>query len=285
MSRARRGVGKGGAEAAKRRDAAARPAASRRADVRRAGRLAGERAGSRGGGAIPIPAVRSCIVSIAPNMPTRFAICWRSTSMPSALLPPDDSSSGFDNIADVLGVSPALMERYLSAADRSARWPSAIRRSGPVRSTYHVRADDRRNRITLTGCRSARAAGCWSARRCRSTASTSSRSSCCRPISVRCAASNTRSSSRSSVDGARVHLVPMGGPADFAILPENADRDRAKRSTRGWPCACRRRRVRDAIAATFLQKTDRPGRLPHCRRSCAATSMRPITPGCRTSRA
>ena len=34
----------------------------------------------------------------------------------SVLLPPDDSSSGFDNNADVLGVSPALLEQYLSAA-------------------------------------------------------------------------------------------------------------------------------------------------------------------------
>ena len=35
----------------------------------------------------------------------------------AALLPPDDSSYGFDNIADVLGISPALLERYLTAAD------------------------------------------------------------------------------------------------------------------------------------------------------------------------
>jgi mono/diheme cytochrome c family protein len=34
----------------------------------------------------------------------------------AVLLPPDDSSDGFDNNADVLGVSPALLERYLSAA-------------------------------------------------------------------------------------------------------------------------------------------------------------------------
>src|SRR5215831_7531465 len=33
-----------------------------------------------------------------------------------ALLPPDDESSGFDNIADVLTISPSLMERYLSAS-------------------------------------------------------------------------------------------------------------------------------------------------------------------------
>ena len=36
----------------------------------------------------------------------------------SALLPVDNSSYGFDNIADVLGVSPVLMERYLTAARR-----------------------------------------------------------------------------------------------------------------------------------------------------------------------
>ncbi|MGD8340442.1 MAG: DUF1587 domain-containing protein, partial [Gammaproteobacteria bacterium] len=35
----------------------------------------------------------------------------------SDLLPPDDSAFGFDNIGDLLGVSPALLERYLAAAD------------------------------------------------------------------------------------------------------------------------------------------------------------------------
>jgi cytochrome c551/c552 len=36
----------------------------------------------------------------------------------AALLPPDDSSYGFDNVADVLGVSPLLMERYVGAAEK-----------------------------------------------------------------------------------------------------------------------------------------------------------------------
>src|SRR5439155_17277835 len=34
----------------------------------------------------------------------------------ASLLPPDDSAYGFDNISDVLGVSPSLQERYLAAA-------------------------------------------------------------------------------------------------------------------------------------------------------------------------
>ena len=36
----------------------------------------------------------------------------------STLLPSDDSSGGFDNNADVLGVSPVLLESYLTAAER-----------------------------------------------------------------------------------------------------------------------------------------------------------------------
>ena len=38
-----------------------------------------------------------------------------------ALLPADDSSYGFDNIADVLSVSPGLLERYIRAARRISR--------------------------------------------------------------------------------------------------------------------------------------------------------------------
>ena len=39
----------------------------------------------------------------------------------SAMLPPDDSAAGFDNNADVLGVSPALIEGYASAAAKVSR--------------------------------------------------------------------------------------------------------------------------------------------------------------------
>lgn len=34
----------------------------------------------------------------------------------STLLPADDSSEGFDNVAEALAISPALVERYTSAA-------------------------------------------------------------------------------------------------------------------------------------------------------------------------
>src|SRR5262249_34424521 len=38
-----------------------------------------------------------------------------------SVLPPDDASYGFDNIADALTISPVLMERYVSAAATVSR--------------------------------------------------------------------------------------------------------------------------------------------------------------------
>jgi cytochrome c553 len=40
---------------------------------------------------------------------------------PADDFPPDDSGYGFDNIADVLSMSPSLMEKYVSAAEKVAR--------------------------------------------------------------------------------------------------------------------------------------------------------------------
>ena len=54
----------------------------------------------------------------------------------SDLLPADDTSYGFDNIAGVLGISPTLMERYLAAAGKISGSPSDRRspRRSPRRS-------------------------------------------------------------------------------------------------------------------------------------------------------
>jgi hypothetical protein len=46
----------------------------------------------------------------------------------AADLPPDDSGYGFDNIGDVLTLSPVLMERYFAAADRITRNPDFQKR-------------------------------------------------------------------------------------------------------------------------------------------------------------
>jgi mono/diheme cytochrome c family protein len=59
----------------------------------------------------------------------------------SALLPPDDSSSGFDNNADVLGVSPALLERYLDAARKIGALAVGDPGITPSTDTYRIRGD------------------------------------------------------------------------------------------------------------------------------------------------
>ena len=57
----------------------------------------------------------------------------------AALLPADDIDEyGFDNMADILTVSPALMERYLSAARKIGRLAVGETPLGPATSTYKV---------------------------------------------------------------------------------------------------------------------------------------------------
>jgi hypothetical protein len=59
----------------------------------------------------------------------------------TSLLPPDDSAYGFDNIGDVLGVSPVLMERYLSAAWKISSLAVGNPMIRPAKETFRVRGD------------------------------------------------------------------------------------------------------------------------------------------------
>jgi len=62
---------------------------------------------------------------------------------PADEFPQDDSGYGFDNIADVLSLSPVLMEKYVSAADRVARL--ALFGPPPLKPTLtRLRSDGRR---------------------------------------------------------------------------------------------------------------------------------------------
>jgi cytochrome c5 len=59
----------------------------------------------------------------------------------STLLPPDPISHGFDNMADALDVSPALLERYLAAADRISAMAVGDPQIAAGGETYTTRAD------------------------------------------------------------------------------------------------------------------------------------------------
>jgi len=93
---------------------------------------------------------------------------------PATLLPPDDSADGFDNIADVLSLSPSLLEGYLSAAAKI----SAPRRGQPEdhREFRDLQSSRRHvaDRTISRACRSAHAAACPRCTPSHSTASMSS---------------------------------------------------------------------------------------------------------------
>ncbi|HUB83415.1 MAG TPA: DUF1592 domain-containing protein [Bryobacteraceae bacterium] len=64
----------------------------------------------------------------------------------SALLPPDDMSHGFDNMADVLTVSPTLMEGYIRAASRISREAVGDPGALPLTTTYQIPRVESQNR-------------------------------------------------------------------------------------------------------------------------------------------
>ena len=55
-----------------------------------------------------------------------------------ALLPPDESGYGFDNVADVLSVSPVLLDRYMAAAEKIGRLALGDAVIRPAVETYTV---------------------------------------------------------------------------------------------------------------------------------------------------
>ena len=60
---------------------------------------------------------------------------------PSTLLPPDDSAYGFDNVGDVLGMSPVLLERFLEAANKVGALAVGDPDSGTAAETFRIRQD------------------------------------------------------------------------------------------------------------------------------------------------
>jgi Protein of unknown function (DUF1587) len=60
---------------------------------------------------------------------------------PGSLLPTDDSGYGFDNIGDLLSVSPALLERYMSVARMVSRLAVGDPQVKPAEEEFMARRD------------------------------------------------------------------------------------------------------------------------------------------------
>ena len=115
-------VGEGGREDANAPDAARCP--SRRSPTTSSSSSrAGSRRPSRGRTRRPRPTRGASPrgASTAPSTTTRVRDLLGVDLRPALDFPQDDSGYGFDNNGDVLSLSPALMERYLTAAERVAR--------------------------------------------------------------------------------------------------------------------------------------------------------------------
>ena len=66
-----------------------------------------------------------------------------------SLLPPDNAGYGFDNIGDVLSLSPALTERYLGAAAKISQMAIGRVKGSPSPDTYFVPTDlDQQARVS-----------------------------------------------------------------------------------------------------------------------------------------
>ena len=64
----------------------------------------------------------------------------------ATLLPPDDSAYGFDNVADVLGVSATLMEQYVSAAGKVSSLAVGDPDVSPAAEVYTIPQDASQDR-------------------------------------------------------------------------------------------------------------------------------------------
>jgi mono/diheme cytochrome c family protein len=138
----------------------------------------------------------------------------------AALLPPDDSSYGFDNIADVLGVSPVLLDRYLAAADKISALAIGDMEIGPGSEVYRVRQDLSQDQ-QIEGLPLGTVGGVLVRHAFPLDAEYQ--------FQVKLFRSNIESirglesphQLEILVDGERVHLAPLGGDTDFALAVEN----------------------------------------------------------------
>jgi mono/diheme cytochrome c family protein len=153
----------------------------------------------------------------------------------ASLLPPDDSGYGFDNIADVLGVSPVLLERYLSAAGKISALAVGDPGVGPAGETFRVRQDASQD-VHIEGLPIGTVGGLLA-----KTTLPLDGEYVLLPTLFRTNLGAMRgleypNQLEIAVDGARVHLAQFGGDADFKASLENitaaADAVEARFTTR-----------------------------------------------------
>jgi len=189
----------------------------------------------------------------------------------ASLLPPDDSAFGFDNVADVLGVSPVLLERYLNAADEISALAVGDPDTRPGSESYHVRHDLSQDQH-VEGLPLGTVGGTIVRHNFPLDATYVIQVKLLRTNLNAIRGMEWEQQLEISVDGQRVHLAPIGGRADLLLL--------GRRPTTGSDEIDTRLQVRVPIKAgprsvgvTFVQRSPALGtvRLQPYLRSSADT--------------
>jgi Protein of unknown function (DUF1592)/Protein of unknown function (DUF1588)/Protein of unknown function (DUF1587)/Protein of unknown function (DUF1585)/Protein of unknown function (DUF1595)/Planctomycete cytochrome C len=171
----------------------------------------------------------------------------------TALLPPDDSGYGFDNIGDVLGVSPVLLERYLAAADRISALAVGDPEITPGSETFIIRQDASQDRH-IEGLPVGTVGGGLLRTTLPLDGEYVIQAKLFRTNLGAVRGMESALQLEVTVDGERVHLVPFGGGADFLAAiknPTEAGNEIDARFTVRVPLKA----GPHAIGVTFLQKT------------------------------
>jgi mono/diheme cytochrome c family protein len=190
----------------------------------------------------------------------------------ASLLPPDDSSGGFDNNADVLGASPALLEHYLTTARKISALAVGDPTIGAGTETYRVRGDTSQD-VHVEGLPLGTRGGLL----VRHSFPLNGEY----VIKVKLL-ETTLGSIRGLeyphqievlLDGVRIHVATVGGDADFSASPVNATdvvNDVEARLTLRAPVKAGPR----TVVATFVQKTsaENAGRMQQFLRTTVDTT-------------
>jgi hypothetical protein len=138
----------------------------------------------------------------------------------ASLLPPDDSAYGFDNVADMLGVSPVLLERYLNAADEISALAVGDRDISPGSESYHVRHDLSQDQH-IDGLPLGTVGGTLIRHTFPLDATYVIQVKLFRTNLNAIRGMESEQQLEISVDGQRVHLAPIGGRADLLVMARN----------------------------------------------------------------
>ena len=137
----------------------------------------------------------------------------------NALLPPDDSAFGFDNVSEMLGVSPALQERYLGAAIKVAALAIGDPEQSASSQTWRIPQDLSQDQH-VEGLPLGTVGGTLVKRNFPLDGTYRLQAKLYRTNLNIMRGLQTPHQVEFTVDGKRVHLATIGGPQDLAALYE-----------------------------------------------------------------